>query len=516
MNIIQAMRLAMKPALTLSLVALIITALLLYLFVFGVEYDSRTRIPIDESRMLVQTISNPIIGDSKAYIALMDIDKGMLWKHKLDRDSFSINATMYEQRYRRDVMEKDGFISILLDRDENPQELYKFDLQRGKLISRLDLPSLNGYYGFWSSLQDSENLYCLSGGVDNLVLNAISFDSFEIIWSIPLPDNGESIHSYHAPYQNENWIVLHKSDYVPEPQKIYVIDKKTGEARLFPLDSPGVLKDDAYYYPSYRQNNPEFKSADLMKINLINGESETLYEMSPPPQPFSDDRGYSISNIWLYRDHLIAIHNIQGAATLICRNLESGTVLWMTSLPNFLIDFDREMWHSKDRMAAPEFSGLPHIEDPYLLLPLEDKSEVESDAPPVKYVLINLEDGTICLESQGIPQRFILNYYQNSYYHLALPVPGSPTNAHDLLSIDAQTGAIVSCIRPGHLYNKDQKSYFYLHEYNEPPLRQGLKPMLILGDNAYIDLNKTEIQGRRRNKYFIEDITDEIGDLYGF
>ncbi|MDC7234404.1 MAG: hypothetical protein PQJ58_14320 [Spirochaetales bacterium] len=509
------MRLAMKPVVTLSLIALSITILLLYLFVFGVKYESRTRIPVDANRVLVQTKSNPIIGDSKAYIALMDLNKGMLWKHKLDKDFFSINATMYEQRYRRDVMVKDGAISILLDRDENPQDLYKFDLQRGKLISRLDLPSLHGYYGFWSSLQDTENLYCLSGSMDDLVLNAISFDSFEIIWSSLLPDNGESIHSYHAPYQNENWIVLHKSDYVPEPQKIYLIDKKTGEARLFPVDSPGVLKGDAYYYPSYRQDNREYKSADLIKIDLKSGESETLYEMSPPPQPFSDDRGYSISNIWLYRDRLIAIHNIQGTATLICRNLESGSVLWRTPLPNFLIDFDREMWHSKDRMAAPEFSGLPHIDVPYLLLPLEDKSEVESDVPPVKYVLVNLEEGTIRHESQGIPQRFILNYYQNSYYHLALPVPDSPTNAHDLLSIDAQTGDI-SCIRPGHLYNKDQKSYFYLHEYNEISLRQGLAPMLLLGDNALIDLKKMEIQGHGRNQYFIDGITDEIGELYGF
>ncbi|WP_028974563.1 hypothetical protein [Spirochaeta cellobiosiphila] len=499
----------------------IIGVFLFYNYVYT-SYESYVYIPLDENQSITITTLNWKKRESKKYITLTDVHKGILWKYQIDRSyEFPSTTFIYEMSYRRDVMVKGNEISFMMEQDD--MVLYKFNLRTGELIDQIAFPSPQRSIIPWAFLQDDNNLYCRTVNEKGQpCVKAIRFDDFEVLWEATLEDLQDKMWvGDQIPYQNAEWIILHGGD--PKHPNIHVISKSTGQYHHYTELEIGVLKSDFYYY-CYSLDEA---TVGLFELNLTTGESHKLYTLGDKDSgksPLTNERSESKSLIWLYQDSLVYPYIKDDQAHVRSLVLDSGEENWDISFPPFY--YPLTLASSRHHRSAPEYAFTPYIQVPHMIFIL---TEYGPDAPESQYTntihtMVNMDKGQIEWTSNPVlTYRYNLedelekwNHFQYPYYYLYLDIPNNKYDySPSVLTINGLTGEILTWSRFGYK-EKGQKNYLYYFKIAEDyPLRRESASLIPLGPTAFYDSKTGRIYGKNKRKYFSEDVRDKQGAVYG-
>ncbi|WP_028974561.1 hypothetical protein [Spirochaeta cellobiosiphila] len=457
---------------------------------FYASYYYSNVIPVDDKHSLVLIEQSWQQRDSQNFLAYNDIDKGIIWKFKVDSLSLmSSSQWMYEKNIRRDVMVKNGQISILLQQEK--QELYKFDINTGQLLGQvsLDSPTNEDEIYYWMCLHDGQNIYCRTINAEGEPsLAAIDFDSFQILWYVPLKGGS-------APYQNDKWIISHEKSY--PHNYLRVISKVEGTSLLIPHSGRGFLKDDYYYYPDFLQNNEIW----LSRIDLNNSHKESLIDISDLSIPDTDiSMSAVIAN---YKDNLIyyALHD--GVQIIISYNLKDNHWNWFSDLPTGYRIFNNDK--SDYWLSSPELTGWPIIQTPFYIIGVENINDQSS----YKYIAVNMDSkGSIHWESTYPINRISrTNNFKSPNYYLYIPIAGdSRYDNLSIMAVNGFSGDINSWIRLGRYYKGRPQyledvmlTHYYAHRKDNPKV-------IVLDKDAFYNIDRGKIDGRHKNLFFVEDI----------
>jgi len=469
---------------------------------FRTEQSNRRVISLDGKNSLVITRLHSEAKGTRTYIARSHIDKGILWKNLFEE--YESNY-LYEPRYHRDVMLKDGAVTFYSEREGI---LYQFDYEDGTVLRTLAIPKVLDGSIYWTALQDENSLYLLSGRDDyGVILKAINFVDLSERWELDL-NLSERLTEYPwGPLQNENWIVLHKDE--RDLRTVTAISKESGKAQSFRARETGFLQSDFYYYL-------EPEGDYFVRQNLRMGTQEILFIWE---DKLPSSRNSRYSSLWLYQNQLAHLSGDEEKSTLKIRNREDGTLIREIILPVGFMTIVPSL--SQTIGSAPEFTGNPYIETPFfpMIMGGTGPESFNSDNILLKIVLMDLEKGRIHWESRPVyvSTRFTLfnsnqsNFFDEGIYGIFLPLPQRSNSLYDsLLVIDGNSGEISGCIQV-----TEGEDFFSDDRLSRLVRRQNDGNLYTMSDKAALKTDLT-IVGKEAKKFGLDDMSDMMGVIYEF
>jgi len=484
-----------------------------YHFWFDMHYHEWISIPVDRENDLAIMGISPRRGDLRRYVVRRNEEKGIVWKTRLETFGYEV-ASFTEERFRRDVMLKDGAVSLLYAAENR---LYKFNWETGEILSTLDVRLPSGQTAPWLFLQDRETLYLREApSRDSMVVSAVNFDDFSLRWQTP-DLKADLFSEWTMPFQNDRWLVQHRR--TMEKGEILAVSKAAGELRQLKVDIPGFLKDDFYYFLDDNRDNP-----GLCRWDLKTGERENLYSLNDKLS--RNELFETYPALWHDGENrLFTLCRENGRSFLKARELATGELLWSLPLPEHYI-FSTRILTPTLQESAPEYSLFPEIKSRCLPLPLIDNrnDSAGDDSFRVKYWIVDLEEGKVVLESRGVEQN-TLSYarsmedgilFQNGKYHFMIPQPNAGNvSVMGVMTIDGESGEVEGVVLPGlHMPAGDMP----MDDYN---LKKSVSSTLpgrtfTFKDGTVLDLENRTLRGKESGNYYLEDITAEMEELYGF
>jgi len=469
---------------------------------FRTEQSNRRVISLDGENSLIITRLDSKAKGTRTFIARSHIDKGILWKRPFEEYE---SDYLYEPRYHRDVMLKDGVVTFY---SEGEELLYQFDYENGTVLRTLELPRLADGSLYWTALQDKDSLYLLSGKNDGgTVLKALNFRDLSERWELDLSLSERIIEYPWGPLQNEKWIALHND--VDGGRTVTVISKENGENLNFQAGETGFLLDDFYYYLE-----PERKN--FVRQNLQTGDQEVLF---PWEDSFPSPQNYRYSSLWLYRNQLVHLSGDERNSSLKIRKTEDGSLIREIPLPEGYLNIVPAL--NQAGASAPEFTGNPNISTPFfpLIMGGTGPDSFSSDNIWLAIVLVDLEKGRVHWESRPVyvSTRFSLfnsnesNFYDDGMYGIFVSLPQRSDSIYEsLILMDGNSGEITGCVRV-----TEGEDYLSGSRLTRLPRRADDGLLYALSDRAVLRKDLT-IAGKDARKYGLEDMSDMMGVVYGF
>ncbi|MDC7219486.1 MAG: hypothetical protein PQJ59_06060 [Spirochaetales bacterium] len=489
------------------LLVLLATGVFLHIYFNYLKTDKYYEpiVALDRERSLLFAEYDSEKGDRQDYVIMSHCEKGVLWKTPIDGP---YEGYLYEQRYHRDVMEKDGTVSYYSPQD---QLIYKLDSATGEILDQEPLSYSNGVeYNRWASLQDGNTLYFLNEVDDIFSLSALDYDTFDFKWTCELPErtNGKE---WVFPVQDDRNIVLHREKYRDEPEEIILIRKETGDISEFTVDDWGIYRQGFYYAPSLFEGQWYLEC-----IDTDSAERMRLYSL--PGLQFESKVG---SSLWLYEDSLLYFSDEDSRIVLNKVRLSDGSPESSLPMPE-----DYRLFAGNNSLfirGAPEFNSYPYVKTPFLpiILGYTGPESFSDTWVKAKLAVLDLERGEIAWQTKPVYQRdFYLedsqdqdDFYDDGIYGFFFPIPERDDDEHNaLLLIDGVSGELRSCMR---IVEKKDDDPIWESQFAYGGRYQGDGRLFSLSPGAHYMADGSWI-GRESRKYYIEDLREEMGTAYGF